>query len=461
MLGLTARWSAVRGGRGLVQALKPLLWTTGGTVAAEFLVALSGIIVARALGPEGKGVVTAVITWAQILGVIALLGMGVSQGVRLAAEGEAVLPVLLGNAVVYSVTAGGVVLGGALIVVPPLLAPLGSRAGFLSAVALIQIPAAIFGAIAVALVLSLGHVRQYNLCRMAGPFVALIVASSLWGAGLLTAGWAVFASIVGAYTSVVLAAWRLPWSQIKVNRKILSADLRFGAKVWLWTVMRLTNHRLDLLVMSLILPGVQLGLYGVANNVMLAVLIIPTAAATLLGVSIARLEREQADRDFVHARQIERIRRSALRYGGLAACMGIVLVLVARPVIVGVFGPDFGGATVLVQLLVPGYVARAYAAVAIGGAVGMRRAWVGNLAEGAGMAVTLVLLPVLLPAYGAVGAAITSTCAYGVSAGVAAFALHRVLPSRPALGAADAAGDPDAVGPESSTGGPHDAMPVV
>jgi O-antigen/teichoic acid export membrane protein len=69
---------------------------------------------------------------------------------------------------------------------------------------------------------------------------------------------------------------------------------------------------------------------------------------------------------------------------------------------------------------------RTYAGLMSAGTLGTRRTWVGNVTEGAGFVAMAALLPFLLPRYGALGAAITSTISYFVSAAVAAFAMRRL-----------------------------------
>ena len=63
------------------------------------------------------------------------------------------------------------------------------------------------------------------------------------------------------------------------------------------------------------------------------------------------------------------------------------------------------------------------------GAVGMRRPWIGNIPEIIAVALTFILLPPLLEAHGARGAALASTIVYLTAAAVSAIAVRRL--SRP------------------------------
>jgi O-antigen/teichoic acid export membrane protein len=167
----------------------------------------------------------------------------------------------------------------------------------------------------------------------------------------------------------------------------------------------------------------QVGLYGVANNAMLPVTTVAAAAAGLLTPAVARLTGD--GRPDVE-RQIALIKSEVLRYGLLALAGGALLAAAAPIGIPLLFGEAFRPATMLIWILIPGYVARACAGIVIAGAVGMRRPAVGNLIEGLSLVVTAALLPVLLPHYQAKGAAIASTAAYVTAGVVAGLMLRRM-----------------------------------
>jgi hypothetical protein len=120
------------------------------------------------------------------------------------------------------------------------------------------------------------------------------------------------------------------------------------------------------------------------------------------------------------------IRRTALRYTLLSAALACVLAVAAPWGVPLVFGHAFEPAVELVWILLPGFVAQSYAYIVDAGMVGLRKPWVGNAAQGAGVVITASMLPILLPTYGAKGAAITSTVSYTVSAVISVWALGRI-----------------------------------
>jgi O-antigen/teichoic acid export membrane protein len=229
-------------------------------------------------------------------------------------------------------------------------------------------------------------------------------------------------TIVANAFSVIVVARGLPWRRITVAIRTLIEELRFGIKVHLTALLGFANFRLDVLFMSAIVSASQIGYYGVANNVMIPVSSIAAAAAIIMTPTVARF----GGNDVSPERQLAFIRREAFVYLSLATAGGVALALASPFLLPLVFGPTFEPAIVLVWILIPGYIARSFTLILVSGTVGMRRSAVGNAAEGAGLVVTVSLLPVLLPRYEAIGASVVSTIAYGSSAVVAWLGFRRV-----------------------------------
>ena len=399
--------------------------TSSALIGSQLIMALAGVVSSRALGPDGKGVTTAVLTWPLTLSWLALLGLNTASSVRVAAHPGSDLRDALGNALLHSLVAGVFVAVCAALVLPAVIADLGSDAESLIQWAVFAIPLFMVADMLMSLNFALGRLRHANLSRLAGPILMLGLIAGLALAGDLTPTNVVVVTIVGAAVGLLVAAFGLPWRRIAVDLRKLVGDLQFGLKTHLTSLLGLTTLRLDLLLMSALVAAAEVGYYGVANNVMLPIGSVAAAAAALLTPAVARaapggLTGRAASGHIAHIRRQGRIYLAVALAGG-------VLVGVAAPFLVpALFGSAFQPAVVLIWILIPGYVGRAYATVLTAGAVGARRTWVGNVTEGVGLVVTLALLPFLLPRYGAVGAAVTSTIAYTSCALTARLALRRL-----------------------------------
>jgi O-antigen/teichoic acid export membrane protein len=411
--------------RSIPDQLRSVGGTTIALIGAQVAMAVAGVVAARELGPAGRGVVTAVVSWPIVIGHLSLVGLNTAASVRVARGGRSSLSGALASAAVHSAVVGGTVTLIAILLIPPTLSHLGQDASGLATWALATIPTIVLADILMSVNVALGRLAVANWCRVIGPVLLLAGTLLLAVRNAVTPERVVAITIASWLVSLLCAAIGLPWRRIALSVRELLADLRFGAKAHLASLVGIANVRLDLVLMSVFVSASQVGYYGVANNMMMPVTSLAAAAAILITPRIAGMP--SADRHpGIAPAQLHSIRQDARRYV-LISVVGAALLAALAPVAVPlVFGPAFQPVVVLVWVLIPGYIARTYAGLVTAGALGIRRTWIGNAAEGAGFVVTAALLPILLGRYGALGAAITSTVAYGTSAIVALYALRRL-----------------------------------
>jgi O-antigen/teichoic acid export membrane protein len=405
--------------------LRDIGGTTVALIASQALMAVAGVLASRALGPSGRGVVTAVLSWPVLLGWLSLLGLNTAASVRVARGQQAAVATTLGSAVVHSVVVGGVVAVGAIAVIPAALKHLGQNADGLAVFALATIPTIVLADILMSVNVALGRLALANSCRVAAPVVTLCGTILLMFLHAVTPERIVAVTIAGGIVALALGGFGLPWRRITLSAPQFRADLKFGAKAHVAGLLNIANARLDLLIMSVFLASSQVGYYSVANNLMMPVMAFASASGVLLTPRVAGMgRRDRSDR--VDEAQFAVIREAA-RGTLIAAAGGAVLLAALAPLAVPLlFGSAFQPVVVLVWVLIPGYAARTYASQTTAGTLGVRRPWVGNVTEAAGIAVTTALLPILLPRYDALGAAITTTASYCTSALVAVYAIRRL-----------------------------------
>jgi len=406
-----------------------VIWTSGSILVAQILLAANGLFSARLLGPGGKGVSAAVLTWMQLLiwGASAPLSIAELVNVpRRCDDGDfqsECVAQALGNAVIYVSTVGVVVAGVAAITLPRTLSHLGSGASSLTLLALATVPLGMFGTIAAAVQLALGRRSRFNAAQVANPVVMTAVVFWFAATSSLTPGNVVVAAVAGTVAAAAVVCRGLPWRKLAVDLHTMRSDLRFGFKAHLGSLFRLTNLRLDYLVMSAVVPAKELGLYATANNLLLPLFTLPTAVSTLLAVKVARASLAEDETGEAASRQLAMIRAEAFRYSVLSVAGGVALGLMGWLVVPLILGDTYRGTVGLVWLLLPGSVLLCYTTIATAGAVSMNKVWVGVASEAAAAIVTVSLLPILLPSWRAAGAATTSSIAYAVSAAVAAAGL--------------------------------------
>jgi O-antigen/teichoic acid export membrane protein len=397
-----------------------------GLAGAQILLAIAGIMAARYLGPSGRGIATAVTTWAFVLTAVSLAGLNTAASVRVAKGDERDLRTTVANAVVYALGVGCIVALAGALVIPSIVSHLGPEAHTIALWAMTAVPISILAEILLSVQIALGRRKLFLMARWTHGIIVVVGTALLIALGALTPGWVVGITLGGGVLAAVVAARGLPWRLVRASVRELRSDIRFGARVAMTGWLAMANARLDYVLMSAFVPAAQIGYYGAANNVMLPVATLASAAATLATPAVARLGSHAKDAGPATQEQIDHIRREGTRTIALSTLGGLVLAALAPFMVPLLLGVAYTPAIVLIWILIPGYVIRAAGLVLAAGAAGLKVARVGVVAEGSALVVTLSLLPILLPAYHALGAAITSTCAYIVS-GTAAYLSYRSL----------------------------------
>ncbi len=177
----------------------------------------------------------------------------------------------------------------------------------------------------------------------------------------------------------------------------------FGTRGQLGTLMQLLNLRFNFILLGGLAGPAALGIYAVAAKYAEFLRLLPIAANWVLYPQFARSEAG-------HAKKTSR--SLILRAGAITAVASIPLAVGASFVIPILFGQVFTGAVLPARILLIGLAAEGVGGVVTAFLFGRGRPGLNSLAAGAGVLVTLVLDLILIPRYGAVGAAVASSAAY-------------------------------------------------
>jgi O-antigen/teichoic acid export membrane protein len=230
---------------------------------------------------------------------------------------------------------------------------------------------------------------------------------------------AVVVGLGAADLAVGLAAWirvtrRLEWDVRTLGRalrgrpdtQVAREVVGYGLRGQVGGVVTLLNLRLDFAILDAIVGPAALGAYAVASKYA-ELLRLPGTALTW--VTYPRLAARSGETAARHARSLV---RPTLLVVALAA---VPAALLAGPVIRLLYGGQFASATLPAQILILGMLGSGAAGVASGYLYARGRPGLNSAATGIGLAVTVVLDVVLIPAHHAVGASVASTAAYLVT----------------------------------------------
>jgi O-antigen/teichoic acid export membrane protein len=383
-----------------------------GTVLAQFAILVFGIITGfasgRLLGPQGRGELAAVTLWP--LAFVFLTSLGINQAIVYHSGRKRYSPSEIWSAaLVLGILESLIVVVAGIALTPRVLAHYSPTVQHLGMMFFFASPLLFLGGLPGNLLQGQGDLRRFNLLRLIAPgfFAAGLIALLLRGDHRLEA--ALEAQVIGYGAAFVLGTWMV-YRQVKpefqwspsVARDLLS----YGIKTHLTNLTSYFNQRVDQLILSLLIPAEELGLYAVAVTLSMAVAFFPFA----VGINTFSLGSNQS----------HTAARRTIASSFRASLMWLLLVsvglYVAAPLLIAtVLGPRFSGSVLACRLLLPGVVALGLNQVLYGGANALGRPLLPTCAEGAGLAATGIGLAFFVPRYGYLGAAGVSTVAYTVS----------------------------------------------
>ena len=367
------------------------------------------VLVARALGPEGRGVYALLLLSASIAQAVLGLGMGVSAVYFL---GKRTYPLSRIVANSHQVTLISAVVSGLLVLLawPVVGDALLDR----------DVPYWVF---AFAVPLALSYNLLTTLLQGASRFLAMnavVLAQPL----VLLAGLVAVAAVGDVSTTAALIAWcaallaatllalgllgtkAMPVSELlRVDWPSLRNQVRFGVQGQVGNLVQLLNYRLDQYIVLLFVSTAGVGIYAVSVTMSQSIWFFANAiAAVLLPRLIATDESEASRTTSLLCRNT--LLLSALAAGGLAA--------VSPWLVEGLFGARFGSSVVPLLWLLPGTVALAGSKILTSYIFSQGRPMTNSLITVASLVVTLAADFALIPPFGVTGAAIASSLAYSV-----------------------------------------------
>jgi O-antigen/teichoic acid export membrane protein len=370
---------------------------------------LGGALLARELGPTLRGDLAVVTAWPTFAGLAASLGLPQASCYWISRRSQEA------PAVLSAVTLASMAISVSLAVVGVALAPLIARNEQVTTslrwvfmlLPLLSVPTTWIGSLQAA------RTALWNVARLIQPvaycagvvWLAVMEALTLQNAvRALTISLIVHALASG---TLVLQTFGLPRRAAPTLWRPL---LSYASRVLFSGAPLLVNSRVDQLVLSLTVPAGALGNYTVAVSLSL----VASPVSFAFGyVAFPRVASSSSTED---RRRVGRT--SILGALGTASLILLPMSLVSPWLVPTVFGSGYESAVTTLWVLVPAAVVFIVNQVMEEILRGRGLPSVPAIAEGAGALVTIVLLLLLVPKFGIIGAAIASGIAYSVVAGL-------------------------------------------
>lgn len=362
---------------------------------------VTGIIVARALGPAGRGEIAAILTlvftatWLFSLGSMEALSYRQSKQPR---DAPQLIAMWLGVSAAMSLIAIGV----AELIVPVLFSAQTDTAVDL---ARLYIPVVTFSLILTmfnGILLGDQDFLAYNVIRLLYPATVAVGYLGCLVAGELTVEAALIVNAAGMAIGCGAAIVRCVGRHglARPHRALLRETLWYGVRAHGGSVAGFVNARLDLLILPAFLSAASVGLYSVATNVTSLIGTLTGTIAIFAMPVAARLQKGSA-------RTVVRTLHATLAIG---LTLGLALALLANVAVELLYGPEFGGAVTALRVMLPGEILDACSVVLWAGLLAANRPFLSSAAAGPGAILTIVGLVLFLESGGIVAAAaVTST----------------------------------------------------
>ncbi len=366
------------------------------------------VMVARLLGPEGKGLYSLAVLFPALILTFANLGIGRATA-YLAAKGEHSRQSILGNSVWLSLVTGAVssALGFVIVVFfgEKLLVEVPRTYLFL---ALALVPPSLLTGNLLQILFGLERFKDVRRVSMAQAVVILpLTGGVLWGLHAGVPGVIiirVLTSLIFAIGIFFLVRRILGGVSWRPNRPYMKAAATFGAQSHLDSILQFLIYRLDMFLINGFLNPAAVGFYTIAVGAAERIWLVSDA------VGMALYPRVAAETDEDTRKALTPIlSRNVLWVNALGAA---VLCGLSHWIVVVLYSTTFLAAVRPLQILLIGVVALSVSRILANDLAGRGRPILNSCVSAGGLAINIGLNLVLIPKYGIEGAAAATTVSY-------------------------------------------------
>ncbi len=381
-----------------------------GTQIGNLIVGVvSSILVARILGPEGKGIYSLTLLFSSLFVTFLNFGLGPAT-VFFVAKGEYPRKTILENNLlaILILGLGGILLGILLLSLTgqKIYPDIPRQLLFLS---LLLIPVNFFNnQLATQYLLGMKKISKYNLAifgLVLLPFFFFVVVVVLFGPNLSAVIWS---RIIGlAVVAIILLIWlsqSIGKLSLGFNKEYIKNAYQYGIKAYLGNVIGFLNYRVEVFLLAYFLPISTVGYYTIAVGLAESLWMVSKSAGTLIFPVVSAEQDEDRKKTFTPL-----IMRTVL---GITALAAFVLYYLADWLLPLVYTDIYLPSVPLFRILLPGIVFISGERILSNDIAGRGKPILNTYVGGVGFLIQLVLNLFLIPLYGAIGAAWASTIAY-------------------------------------------------
>ncbi len=393
-----------------VEFIKNVRSTFGTRILVAFCSATVGVLVARFLGPAGKGQYSVAITLGMMGVYLSLLGLNASN-THFVAKRRDLLPHLISNNILFSLIVGVLSLMAIGLVrhfFPKLIlidSPL------LWAFSVLWIPLSLANILFQSLLIGIENIRKFNTVEL------LTAAAGPLGIGIMIPCNRIsvenffFCSLIGQILGLALGVYYVkPFIKnlvANLSWKLLKETLWHGLRVlYLTSIFFFLLLSVDLLIIKYYLGEKQAGYYSVAMALANLLLLLPGVIGTLLFAKLSAIP--EAEMRWHYTLKV--IKWSV----AMMLVLLIIFVFLAKPLILLFFGQAFHPSIIVFVWLTPAIFFASIAIIYLNyfSAEGM---WmISTFSTAATSAINIILNLKMIPLVGILGASYAANISHGI-----------------------------------------------
>ena len=383
----------------------------------------TSIILARTLGPNGKGIYTLIFLIPTVMLKLGSLGIEAAN-VYFTGSKKYEIKDIVSNSLFSSI-----LLSSILIILFIGISYLKIFNNFLNSnqinlfylwLVVLTVPFSLFLGFLINIILGQEKIITYNKINIFQAVFQLIAVSIF----LLIFKQGVFGAIIShvltiIFVTLLVVLFIKKYTKIyaSYNKKIFKDTAKYGVKAYLGNLAQFLNYRLDMFMVALFLTTASVGYYSIAVGIAEKLWMLPETIATVLFPRISSIKDIEANN------LTPRIARHTFF---IIFIISLILAMLTVPIIKILFGVDFLPSAVPLLILLPGIVALGGAKTLTADMAGRGKPQFGTYAALISLAVNIPLNLWLIPRWGISGAAFASSIAYIIATIVVVIAFVKI-----------------------------------
>ena len=369
---------------------------------------LTSILIARILGPEGRGIYALCMLLPFVIISFSNFGIVPATAYYLAGRRFPPRQVLGGNILLSAALSAAGMAAGYIVVLRFGTALFPSVATGYLLFSLLLIPAHLFFLHIQAVALGYQNFREYNLGAVAGSVLFFFLTTTVLVVlrtgirGVLTANilaWSLSAILIFRRSARLTGGVRF-----RRNTSYLKASLKYGLQAHLGNLFSFLSYRADLILINWYLPPSAVGYYSIGVVVVEQLWLVSSAASLVLFPRVAAEQDGKKKKEFTPF-----VARTVFL---ITIAVSLVLFLVSRRLVVLLYSEQYLPAVLPLQILLPGIVALSVSRVISNDIAGRGRPLLNTYTALGALAVNILLNLLWIPRWGIAGAAAASTVSY-------------------------------------------------